>query len=130
MEQSVAKEVFEMRTPEEIRVIKLALTDIETTCGHCPYEGEPNGCNRPGGTCKMFDVALDAAEAIQQLEEKTLPKKCTHEATLHRDLTCPVCKNVVSHTVEIFGNKLEAITDYCPYCGQRIESDEAENEVE
>lgn len=57
-----------MRTPEEIKAIKLALMDIETTCGHCPYEGEPNGCNRPGGTCKMFDVAMDAAEAIQQLE--------------------------------------------------------------
>ena len=68
MEQSVAKEVFEMKTPEEIKAIKLALTDIETTCGHCPYNGEPNGCNRPDGICKMFDVALDAAEAIEQLE--------------------------------------------------------------
>lgn len=57
-----------MKTPEEIIAIELALTDVETTCGHCPYEGEPNGCNRPGGTCKMFDVALDAAEAIQQLK--------------------------------------------------------------
>ena len=68
MEQSVAKEVFEMKTPEEIKAIKLALIDFETTCGHCPYEGEPNGCNRPGGICKMFDVALDADEAISQLE--------------------------------------------------------------
>lgn len=57
-----------MRSPEEIKAIKLALTDLETTCGHCPYNGEPNGCNRPGGICKMFDVALDAAEAISQLE--------------------------------------------------------------
>lgn len=68
LEPRLAKEVFEMKTPEEIKAIKLALMDIETTCGHCPYEGEPNGCNRPGGTCKMFDVAMDAAEAIQQLE--------------------------------------------------------------
>lgn len=59
-----------MKTPEEIKAIELALTDIETTCGHCPYNGEPNGCNRPGGSCKMFDVALDAAEAISQLEEQ------------------------------------------------------------
>lgn len=57
-----------MKTPEEIKKIELALIDFETTCGHCPYEGEPNGCNRPGGICKMFDVALDAAEAIKQLE--------------------------------------------------------------
>lgn len=53
---------------EEIKAIELALLDLETTCGHCPFEGEPNGCNRPGGPCKMFDVALDAAEAIEQLE--------------------------------------------------------------
>ena len=57
-----------MKTPEEIKAIKLSLTDIETTCGHCPYDGEPNGCNRTDGICKMFDVALDAAEAISQLE--------------------------------------------------------------
>lgn len=57
-----------MKTPEEIKAIELALLDLETTCGHCPYEGEPNGCNRPGGHCKMFDVAMDAAEAIEQLE--------------------------------------------------------------
>lgn len=57
-----------MKTPEEIKTIESALIDIETTCGHCPYEGEPNGCcNRPGGTCKMFDVAMDAAEALEQL---------------------------------------------------------------
>lgn len=52
---------------EEIKAIEAALIDVETTCGHCPYEGEPNGCNRPGGTCKMFDVVMDAAEAIEQL---------------------------------------------------------------
>lgn len=68
MEPSMAKEDFEMKMPEKIKAIKLALTDLETTCGHCPYNGEPNGCNRPGGICKMFDVALDAAEAISQLE--------------------------------------------------------------
>lgn len=59
-----------MKSPEEIKAIKLALIDIETTCGHCPYEGEPNGCNRPGGNCKMFDAAMDAAEAIEQLEQR------------------------------------------------------------
>ena len=56
-----------MRSHEEIKAIEAALIDVETTCGHCPYEGEPNGCNRPGGTCKMFDVVMDAAEAIEQL---------------------------------------------------------------
>lgn len=64
----MAKEVFEVMSLEEIKTIESALIDIETTCGHCPYEGEPNGCcNRPGGTCKMFDVAMDAAEALEQL---------------------------------------------------------------
>lgn len=119
MEQSVAKEVFEVRTPKEIKK-GLEICIADKSCRNCPYNN---------GNCDM-QLERDALSYIQQLEEKTIPKKCTHEATLHRDLTCPICKNVVSHTVEIFGNKLEAITDYCPYCGQRIESDEAENEVE
>lgn len=112
-----------MKSHEEI---KYALywcrnSDANNQCLGCPYKRIED--------CE-YALEADALAYIQQLEEKTIPKKCTHEATLHRDLTCPVCKNVVSHTVEIFGNKLEAITNYCPYCGQRIESDEAENKVE
>lgn len=50
--------------------IKRKLGDIEILCGHCPYEGEPNGCNRPEGTCKMFDVAQDALDLIEQIEAR------------------------------------------------------------
>lgn len=79
-----------MKTPEEIKAIKLALIDIETTCGHCPYEGEPNGCNRPGGICKMFDVTLDAAEAIQQLEAQQ-PRWISVGKQLPEDDGCVLC---------------------------------------
>ena len=112
-----------MRSPEEIKKgLEICRGKCTGNKPHCPYDKYVNGCEDT--------LNRDALAYIQQLEEKTIPKKCTHEATLHRDLTCPVCKNVVSHTVEIFGNKLEAITDYCPFCGQRITTEEIENEVE
>lgn len=111
-----------MRTPKKIK------NGLE-----CCKNGECEDCRYIDGSGSWSCVGRlikDVFAYIQQLEEKTIPKKCTHEATLHRDLTCPVCKNVVSHTVEIFGNKLEAITDYCPFCGQRITTEETENRVE
>lgn len=89
-----------MKTPEEIKKIELALIDFETTCGHCPYEGEPNGCNRPGGTCKMFDVALDAAEAIEQLEAQQprwISVKEREPKNLQRALVySPACNRIES----------------------------------
>ena len=96
-----------MKTPEEIKAIELALTDIETTCGHCPYEGEPNGCNRPGGTCKMFDVALDAAEIIAQFE-----------AQMVRDLDAAQG----AHWIPCAG---KSHIWYCSRCGERINYNQA-----
>lgn len=112
-----------MRSPEEIKKgLEICRGKCTGNKPHCPYDKYGDGCEDT--------LNRDALAYIQQLEEKTIPKKCTHEAALHRNLTCPVCKNVVSHTVEIFGNKLEVITDYCPYCGQRIATEEIENRVE
>ena len=56
-----------MKSPEEI---KRELGSVETMCWHCPYEGEPNGCNRPRGTCEKWGTAQDAIEVIEQLEEQ------------------------------------------------------------
>ena len=28
-------------------------------CSHCPYYGEPNGCNRPDGECDSYDRFLE-----------------------------------------------------------------------
>ena len=54
-----------MKSLEEI---KRELGSVETMCWHCTYEGEPNGCNRPRGTCEMWGTAQDAIEVIEQLE--------------------------------------------------------------
>lgn len=115
-----------MKSPEEIR------SGLEHCQDGAPCEGCPYWADDETICCANYlkhDLFV-YIQQIHQLEEKATPRKCTHEATRHRDFTCPVCKNVVSRTVEVFGNKLEAITNYCPFCGQRIETEEAENEVE
>lgn len=54
-----------MKTAEEI---KKGLIDPEVFCGHCTYNGEPNGCNHPNGLCQAWENADDAYELIQYLE--------------------------------------------------------------
>ena len=88
-----------MRSPEEI---KDELCDIETLCGHCPYSGEPNGCNRQGGACKMYDVAQDAFDLIQQLENQIAD-----------------AGNMVQHAHWIPCQGKSHIW-YCSECGERI----------
>lgn len=57
MEQSVAKEVFEMRTPEEIKK-GLEICIADENCRDCPYKN---------GYCDM-QLERDALSYIQQLE--------------------------------------------------------------
>ena len=39
----------------------------EDMCNECEYYGEPCGCNRDGGQCKAYGIALEAADAIERL---------------------------------------------------------------
>ena len=57
-----------MTSPDKVRRIKDVLSDIEKVCGNCMYNGEPNGCNRIGGVCEMFDAVWDALDYIKELE--------------------------------------------------------------
>lgn len=57
MEQSVAKEVFEMKTPEEIKK-GLEICIADESCRDCPYNN---------GNCDM-QLERDAISYIQQLE--------------------------------------------------------------
>lgn len=47
-------------------------------CCDCKYFGEPNGCNRPNGTCGNYDRFLETytrlAKLEDQIENKTLVK--------------------------------------------------------
>lgn len=61
-----------MISPDKVRRIKDVLSDIEKVCGNCMYNGEPNGCNRIGGLCEMYDAVWDALDYIQELEPKAL----------------------------------------------------------
>ena len=62
-----------MTSPDKVCRIKDVLSDIEKVCGNCMYNGEPNGCNRIGGVCEMYDAVWDALDYIQELEAK-VPK--------------------------------------------------------
>ena len=61
-----------MTSPDKVCRIKDVLSDIEKVCGNCMYNGEPNGCNRIGGVCEMYDAVWDALDYIHELEPKAL----------------------------------------------------------
>ncbi|HKM45061.1 MAG TPA: hypothetical protein VJY12_06360 [Dysgonamonadaceae bacterium] len=54
---------------------------------------------------------------LQELVDKETPMSVSFEATKREDATCPMCKNVVSDTIQ--GRK--AIPPYCMFCGQKID---------
>ena len=39
-------------------------------CCDCKYLGEPNGCNRPNGTCDSYDRFLETYNRLAELEDK------------------------------------------------------------
>jgi hypothetical protein len=73
-----------------------------------------HGCAPRKHMVKAFQIA-------QRAILKTIPRKVTHEATLHRLCTCPCCKNVVEE--QIGGQRIMIM--YCHFCGQKLDwSDE------
>ena len=52
-------------------------------CCDCEYFGEPNGCNRPNGTCDSYDRFMETYNRLVELEDKI------ENGTL-RDFPCTV----------------------------------------
>ena len=52
-------------------------------CVGCKYFGEPNGCNRPNGTCDSYDRFMETYNRLVELEDKI------ENGTL-RDFPCTV----------------------------------------
>ena len=52
-------------------------------CVDCRYFGEPNGCNRPNGTCDSYDRFMETYNRLAELEDKI------ENGTL-RDFPCTV----------------------------------------
>ena len=52
-------------------------------CIECKYFGEPNGCNRPNGTCDSYDRFIETYNRLVELEDKI------ENGTL-RDFPCTV----------------------------------------
>lgn len=42
--------------------------DEAELCTDCNYYGEPAGCNRNGGTCKLYDAFMDLKEECNFLQ--------------------------------------------------------------
>lgn len=39
-------------------------------CAGCKYYGEPNGCNRPNGTCGNYERFIETYNCLAELEDK------------------------------------------------------------
>ena len=88
-------------------------------CVGCKYFGEPNGCNRPNGTCGNYDRFIETYNRLAELEDKI------ENGTLI-ELPCKVgdmlYKVVENSIVEYRVHKIEFyITEdkrfgYCLYC--------------
>ena len=82
---------------------------------------------------ESLDMAIQALEEIQQyraigtvedfkaLKEKNEPKKITHEATLKKCCTCPVCLNVVDEFVKFGDIRIRVKFEHCYFCGQKLD---------
>ena len=58
-------------------------------CCDCKYFGEPNGCNRPNGTCDSYDRFLETYNRLSELEDKI-------EAGTLIEVPCKVGDNAVA----------------------------------
>lgn len=49
------------------------------------------------------------------------PMKVTHEATLQKCCTCPMCKNVVDEFAMFGGQKVRVRNKFCKFCGTHLD---------
>lgn len=79
-------------------------------CSDCKYYGEPNGCNRPNGTCDNYDRFLETYNRLKEHEDKIKNRTMI-------ELPCEI-KDIREITVAYkdYGNPLFAIVRY--YCQQ------------
>ena len=85
-------------------------------CTGCKYYGEPNGCNRPNGTCDNYDRFMETYQRLEEIEDKI------ENGTLI-ELPCKVgdklyCINTFRPTliIEIFIiSKIEIMGNYAKY---------------
>ena len=70
-------------------------------CVGCKHFGEPNGCNRPNGTCANYERFIETYNRLAELEDKIETKRlfelpCKVGDTVYYykaelDETCPIC---------------------------------------
>lgn len=85
-------------------------------CIECKYFGEPNGCNRPNGTCDSYDRFIEIYDCLAELEDKIESRKLVELKYKNGDyvffiswLSGNVCEGTVVDWQEDSG--------YCIICG-------------
>lgn len=83
-------------------------------CVGCKYFGEPNGCNRPNGTCDNYERFLETYHCLTELEDKIengtiieLPCK-VGDTVYYETFINGISQGIKPH--KVIGFALEAIT--------------------
>lgn len=69
------------------------LDELEFCSCHCPYHGEPNGCNRPEGECQAYRQYLELKDFEESKDMIKLPckirstnERCFNFQIVYRDI--------------------------------------------
>lgn len=73
-------------------------------------------------------LQLEHEKIVLNALEKQMPKTVTHEATLYKCCTCPICKNVVDKFEKWGENTVRIKYKYCHFCGQKLDWDDHSTE--
>lgn len=74
-------------------------------CIDCKYFGEPNGCNRPNGTCGNYDRFIETYNRLAELEDKI------ENGTLKEVVRCKDCVYFQPEYVEMENKKRRPYTE-------------------
>lgn len=74
-------------------------------CIDCKYFGEPDGCNRPNGTCSNYERFLETYNRLTELEDKI------ENGTLKEVVRCKDCVYFQPEYVEMENKKRRPYTE-------------------
>ncbi len=71
-------------------------------------------------------ISLDEFRIAINAIERQIPKKVTHEASVFKCCTCPMCKNVVDEFTDFMGKRVRVTYHHCRFCGQALDWSDTE----
>ena len=71
---------------------RLTEWDFESNfCTECSYHGEPNGCNKPDGTCDAFNYCFEAWDRLHEFEALGTHAELAELVKDNKDLRNELC---------------------------------------